>query len=355
MKRLLGKLPRTGTFATLALVGAIAVPLALACAADAAIVTVGSTGTPIGEANVGATTTIFNTTLSEPGASLTSPISGTVIRWHVSDFSGGPFALQVLTPDGGASYTATGTSAPVTPSSRATQTFSTQLPIQAGQTLAIENANPTDLIGYLQAVGAKHAFITPPLADGATATATPGAGLEFTYNAEVQPLPGISAISPLSGPTAGGTPVLISGHDLTDATAVTFGGAPATSFSVVSETTLTATAPAQSSAGPVTVSVTTLAGSADSPSQFSYVAPTPAAPAAPAVSPAPPAPTCKVPKLKGKTLKSAKKRIRAADCGVGKLTKKEGATAKDGEVVRQVPKPGTTVPIDTKVKITLAL
>jgi hypothetical protein len=352
MKRFLrSKFRRTHVVAVLALIGATAVPLALACTADAAIVTVGSTGAPTAQDEVGNMTTIFDTTLSEPGASLTSPISGTVIRWHVTDFSGGPFALQVLTPNGGASYKATATSASVTPSSKATQTFSTQLPIQAGQTLAIQNANATDQLGYLPAAGAKYAYFAPPLADGASGTATPGTGLELTYNAEVQPLPGISAIAPLSGPTAGGTPVLISGHDLTGATAVTFGGTPATTFSVVSETTVTATAPAHSSAGPVTVSVTTLAGSTDSPSQFTYVASPPASGPAP---PAAPAHTCKVPKLKGKTLKSAKKRIRAADCRVGTLTKKEGATAKDGEVVKQVPKPGAAVPIDTKVKITLA-
>jgi hypothetical protein len=351
MKRLRSTLPRTNVVATLALVGAIAVPLALAGAASAAIVTVGSTGAPTGQNEVGNTTTIFDTTLSEPGASLTSPVSGTVIRWHLTDFSGGPFALQVLTQNGaGANYTATGTSASVTPSSKATQTYSTQLPIQAGQTLAIKNTNSTDLFGYLAAAGAKYAYLAPPLADGASGTATPGAGLEFTYNAEVQPLPGISAISPLSGPTAGGTSVLISGHDFTGATAVTFGGTPATSFSVVSETTITATAPAHSSAGPVPVSVTTLAGPTESPSQFSYLAPTPPAPLS---QPTPPAPTCKVPKLMGKTLKAAKKRIRAADCRVGTLTKTEGATAKDGEVVKQVPKPGATVPIDAKVRITL--
>ena len=74
----------------------------------------------------------------------------------------------------------------------------------------------------------------------------------------------------------------------------------------------------------------------------------------PTPAPIAPAPTCTVPKLKGKTLKSAKKRIRAATCRVGKLTKKKGATAKTGEIVKQVPKPGSTVPINTKVKVTLA-
>jgi hypothetical protein len=345
MKRLRSKLTFTKAGPTLALIAAIAVPLAFVCTANAAIVTVGSTGTPTGETPIGGVATIFDTSVSEPGANLTSPISGTIIRWHASNFSGGPFALQVLTPNGAGNYTATATSAAVTPASKATQTFPTQLPIQAGQTLAIKNTNAGDQIGFLAPAGATYAFFIPPLADGATGNATPGMGVEFTYNAEVQPLPGISSILPTSGPTAGGTSVLITGHDFTGATSVTFGGIPATSFTVLTESTITATAPARSSAGAVPVVVTTLAGSTNSSSQFTYAAPTP---------PVPIAPTCKVPKLKGKTLKSAKKQIRAADCRVGKLTKKEGATAKDGEVVKQVPKPGATVAADTKVKVTLA-
>jgi IPT/TIG domain-containing protein/PASTA domain-containing protein len=320
--------------ATLASSGAFALPLLLTCTANAAIVTVGSTGTPTAEIAVGAPATIFDTTVSG-GASLTSPISGTIIRWHVSGFSGGPFSLQVLTPNGAGSYTSTGTSAAVTPASKATQTFSANVPINAGQTLAIKNTNGADVIGYLAPAGASSAFFLPPLGEGATGSSTSGLPVEYTYNAEVQPPPGVSAISPTSGSTAGGTSVLISGHDFTGATAVTFGGTPATSFSVLSESTITAMSPAHA-AGDAAVSVTTLAGSANAPTPFTF-----AAPPAPTTAPALPVAKCVVPKLLGKHLKGAKKAIRARHCKVGQVTKKKGVTAKTGTVVKQSPKPGT--------------
>jgi hypothetical protein len=320
-------------------------------AAQAAIVTVGSIGTPTTSGTAGGVITILNTALPEPGANLTSPISGTVIRWHITRFEGGPFKLRVLTPEGGGTYKGSGTSAPEAPSSTARQTYSTHLPIQVGQTLAIDNSNGSDRYGVLLPVGSSFGFSLPPVADGLTGVVNPTGAGEYAYNAEVQPLPGIAAIGPTSGTTAGGTSVLISGHDFTEATAVKFGTTPASSFSVIAETTITATAPPSSSAGSVPVSVTTLAGSASSPSQFTYL-PLPAPPVSPANA-VKPAPTCTVPNLKGRTLKGSKKRVRAAACLVGKLTKREGATAKTGEVVKQVPKPGAVVPVGTKVRITL--
>jgi beta-lactam-binding protein with PASTA domain len=49
---------------------------------------------------------------------------------------------------------------------------------------------------------------------------------------------------------------------------------------------------------------------------------------------------CTVPKLTGKKLKAAKKGLTRADCKLGKVTKKKGATAKGGKVVKQSPKAG---------------
>lgn len=72
--------------------------------------------------------------------------------------------------------------------------------------------------------------------------------------------------------------------------------------------------------------------------------------------PASPAPqTCLVPALKGKKLKAAKKKIRAAGCKVGKVTKRKGATAANGKVVGQGPKAGKLVAAGTAVKLTLAV
>ena len=71
--------------------------------------------------------------------------------------------------------------------------------------------------------------------------------------------PTLSAVSPSSGPTAGGTSVTITGTGFTNATAVNFGSTPATRFTVDSDGQITAISPAGS--GTVDVTVTTPAGS----------------------------------------------------------------------------------------------
>jgi|GEM_PF-2699812 len=93
------------------------------------------------------------------------------------------------------------------------------------------------------------------------------------------------AVSPATGPTAGGTPVEITGTRLTGATAVYFGATPATALVVVSDTVLRCTAPA--GAGAVTISAATPSGPASLVAAFTYAAAVPA-PTVSAVSPARP-------------------------------------------------------------------
>jgi hypothetical protein len=66
----------------------------------------------------------------------------------------------------------------------------------------------------------------------------------------------VASVSPPSGLTTGGTVVTITGANLTTATAVTFGGTAATSFTVNSDTQITATTAAHA-AGAADVAVTT--------------------------------------------------------------------------------------------------
>jgi phosphodiesterase/alkaline phosphatase D-like protein len=83
--------------------------------------------------------------------------------------------------------------------------------------------------------------------------------------------PSVGSVTPNEGPQAGGTSVTIAGANLNEATAVEFGSSAATSFEVISATSITAVAPA--GAGTVDVTVTTSAGtSATGPDDsFSYV------------------------------------------------------------------------------------
>lgn len=74
----------------------------------------------------------------------------------------------------------------------------------------------------------------------------------------VPPAPTVTALSPASGAAGGGTSVTLTGTNLTGATAVNFGTAAASAFTVNSATSITATAPA--GAGTVDVTVTTAGG-----------------------------------------------------------------------------------------------
>ncbi len=87
---------------------------------------------------------------------------------------------------------------------------------------------------------------------------------QFTY------VPSVTAVTPASGPTAGGTAVVIDGRGFTDAPAVKFGGTAA-SFTVVSDTVIDATAPA-GSLGVVDITVATASGTSatSSADQFTY-------------------------------------------------------------------------------------
>jgi hypothetical protein len=85
--------------------------------------------------------------------------------------------------------------------------------------------------------------------------------------------PEVNSVSPSSGSTAGGTSVVITGANFTGTTGVTFGGAAATSVSVVGSTSITCVTPART-AGPKDVVVTTGDGSGTLTNGFTYTAPT---------------------------------------------------------------------------------
>ncbi|HEX4171753.1 MAG TPA: IPT/TIG domain-containing protein [Acetobacteraceae bacterium] len=114
-------------------------------------------------------------------------------------------------------------------------------------------------------------------------TSATSAADQFTYVAA----PGVTSISPTSGPAPGGAVVTITGTRLTGATAVKFGTTNATSFTVNSATSITATSPA--GAGTVDITVTTAGGTSatSAADQFTYNG----APTVTAVSPASGPPT----------------------------------------------------------------
>ena len=86
------------------------------------------------------------------------------------------------------------------------------------------------------------------------------------------PVPRLTGISLASGSVAGGATMTITGTGFSGATEVDFGTTPA-SFTVIADTSITATTPAVSSAGTVDVTVTSPGGTsaASGVDQFTYV------------------------------------------------------------------------------------
>ena len=97
-------------------------------------------------------------------------------------------------------------------------------------------------------------------------------------------------------------------------------GCPGTSFTVNSETQITATTPATTTPGAVDTSVTTPAGTTatSSADRFTYTGP-------PVPQPLPAKVSCTVPKLKGKKLKAAKQALLKAECKLGKVKGKKSS------------------------------
>jgi hypothetical protein len=138
----------------------------------------------------------------------------------------------------------------------------------------------------------------------------------------------------MRGTIAGGTKVVITGQNLTGASAVKFGEVAASSFSVDSDTQITAVAPKGSSVGVVPLSVTTLAGTGSTGRNagFEYTA-------------------CTVPSVLGAKQSVAKQRLRRHGCKVGAISRVKGPRSKVGKVVGQAPKAGKVLAPGAKVNL----
>ena len=65
------------------------------------------------------------------------------------------------------------------------------------------------------------------------------------------------------------------------------------------------------------------------------------------------APSCRVPTLRFKALRAAKRQLRKADCRIGAVAKRAGAAMGRGKVVVQHPRAGTELPAGAEVDLTL--
>ncbi|MEL7730677.1 cadherin-like beta sandwich domain-containing protein, partial [Citromicrobium bathyomarinum] len=135
----------------------------------------------------------------------------------------------------------------------------------ASRTIAPGGSYEFDIRFAPKAIGGVTATVTIASNDAATPS--------FTYNlyaTGAAPVPTIVDIAPAEGLTVGGTTVAITGTGFLTANSVTFAGVQANAFTVVSDTQIDATAPANS-AGRVDVVVTSPGGSATATGAFTYL------------------------------------------------------------------------------------
>jgi hypothetical protein len=144
---------------------------------------------------------------------------------------------------GGTSVTLTGTY------------FTSASAVHFGATLAtsftVNSATSISVTSPAASLGTVDVTVTTPGGTSATSSAD-----HFTY---VTPLPTITSVSPTYGTAAGGTSVTITGTNLSGTSVLDFGATPATTYTVNSSTSITATSPAEA-AGVVDVTATTLGG-----------------------------------------------------------------------------------------------
>jgi hypothetical protein len=199
-------------------------------------------------------------------------VSATVTADHYT-FSGTAPAVTGIAPASGPA--AGGTAVTITGSNLNGAT-AVKFGSVAASSFTINSAGQIVATAPAQAAGTYDITVTTPYGTSTISTAD-----RFAYVSP--PAPSVLSISPSSGPVAGGTSVAINGFYFTGATAVKFGGVAATSFTVVSDIKITATAP-PGTAGTVDVTVTTPSGTTTltGGDQFTY---TETAPTVTAVSP----------------------------------------------------------------------
>jgi len=133
----------------------------------------------------------------------------------------------------------------------------------AAATFSVVNNTQINAMSPAGAIGTVNIMVTNPYGTSVISSAD-----QYTYYPAI---PTIGGVSPSGGPATGGTPVIITGTNLTGVTAVTFGTTAAASFSVGSITQITATSPA-GAVGTVNITVTNPYGTSaiSSADQFTY-------------------------------------------------------------------------------------
>lgn len=176
-----------------------------------------------------------NVSVTTPGGSSTAAVGNQATYVN-------PPTLTGLTPSSGSigdSITLTGTLFNATHTQNTVKFGTTTASTSAGSTTSLTVTVPDGLSGIVPVT--------------VTTTQQTSSSLNFSV------VPKVSALNINNGPNTGGTTVVLTGSGFTGATAVKFGTVNASSFTVNSNTQITATS-AASSPGDVNITVTTLGG-----------------------------------------------------------------------------------------------
>jgi IPT/TIG domain/PASTA domain len=280
--------------------------------------------------------------LAPAGTIYAVPSGGAITSWSTNAAAGGGQSLtfKVYRPVGERRFLVVAHDGPRPLTESTVNTFETNIPVQAGDLIGLTTRSPQGVQIACEfptgSLGDRVYFNPGDTADGAAFDGQ-GPELQTRLNLAATFLPAVpvvSAVSPASGPLKGGTEVTITGSNFAEVTGVSFGVFPAMSFRVDTESQITVITPPGEKPASVPIVITTAAGRATAPTMFSYRG-------------------CLVPKLRGKTLKAARKLLRKSGCRLGKVTRHYGETAKRSRVVRQLPKPGKVLAAGAKVNLTV--
>src|SRR5207302_5410085 len=173
---------------------------------------------------------VVDVTVTTPGG--TSPTGSADRFTYVQP----PPAVTGISPAGGP--TAGGTVVAISGTNCTPGTPTVSFGANAGSVTAF-TATSITVTARAGAQGAVDVTVTTPAGTSAVTSAD-----RFTYASGNSGPPSVTGVSPISGPSAGGTSVAISGTNLLNATSVQFGSVNAASFTVSSATSITAVAPA---------------------------------------------------------------------------------------------------------------
>jgi hypothetical protein len=256
--------------------------------------------------------TLASSAVSDPAV---APFTGKVTGWSIQGASKTPgYSISVFHPNPDGSYTVTAKSAAVEPTgAEPFESFSTDLPIEAGDYVGLDmpaTGTVTEMAGIEsgsfgfigeQAVGS----ILPAITKSEKPTSTGLVPWVMAYNAVIE------AETPPPTGTGTGSGTNTGSGDGT--------GTPSNGTTDSAET---------SPSPPPPTSMTTSSVPA-------------------------PAVRCVVPKLDGKSLTAAMHALRAAHCKVGDVRRERGRRSKPRRVVKQSPKPGTDLAVQSAVSVDL--